>query len=60
MRAVKITGIVIIGLWMAWVSWEIVRIDRDAYQGCVYARIAQARLGGEPERRYWDCPLVIY
>jgi hypothetical protein len=59
MKAFKIMGIVVVGLWMAWVSMEIIEIKSIALETCGIALV-----GGEDNqgglRVPVECPHLYY
>jgi hypothetical protein len=40
MRVLKIAGVVVLGLWMAWMSWMVGEANYNAQQACFYAAAA--------------------
>lgn len=45
MRALKITGVIVMGLWMAWITWSIEVVRTTAETACDFAFSAAARSG---------------
>lgn len=63
MKALKIAAVVIVALWMGWVTWKLLEIRSIAIATCgvVFADIEGWNLknGHRPPMRPHECPLVV-
>ncbi len=59
MRALKIAGTVLLGLWMAWITWRIEQVRETAEITCDFATAAAFRAGEMTGAHPRQCPWVI-
>jgi hypothetical protein len=63
MRTLKIAGIIVLAVWMVWVSWKLLEIRSIAIATCgiVFADIEGWNLknGHKPPAHPRECPLMV-
>lgn len=59
MRALKIVSVIVIGVWMAWITWRIEQIRYIATQACGLAFAANERIGNKVTHPA-PCPFIDF